>query len=486
MNRNPNFLAVKNSYMRNRSPQSSHPKRIAALLLCLFVASLYPFAVLAQDSGPIYIVQPGDTLYLIAQRFGTSVEAIASENNITDPSVIVPGSELIIPGYEGVSGTLEFHEVEFGETITSLSFQYGISENALIRLNHILHPRRVYIGQALIVSVSHEEELTKSQQVLLAGSGESKLAFAARNAINPWDFMQLSNPLDRFWVLPNERLSLPGVDDFVRSFPAPILKVEVNPTKGVQGQTLVIKVNKKGAIQIHGFLGEQQLSFHEAAPDQLIALQGILALLEPGMYDLEIEVLDETGERDLFSFSQPIGISSGEYSYDPILYVPAETIDPIKTTAENELIQSVIHEVTEKKYWEGIFLFPTEYTDAFPSYFGSRRNYNSQGYNWYHSGLDLYGGTGTPIKAPASGKVVFAGMLEVRGNVTFIDHGWGIFSGYLHQSAIEVQEGDLVEQGQLIGYVGGTGRVTGPHLHWEIWVGGVPVDPLDWTSQVFP
>ena len=472
--------------MQTRKPKLPSWKRITILLLCLFVASLFPLTALAQVTGPGYIVQPGDTLYLIAQRFGTTVDAIASANNITDPSIIVPGSELIIPGYEGVSGTLEFHEVEFGETITNLSTRFSLPENALIKLNRILHPSRVYIGQALIVTVSSEEEPTDGLQVLLAKDGESKLAFAARNAVNTWDLMKTSNPLDRVWILPNERLSLPGEDEFLHSLPAPILKVEVNPTKGIQGRTIVITVTKNGSNPVRGFLDDQQLSFHTVGPDQLIALQGIHALVEPGMYDLEIQVLDESEEQALFSFSQPIRIASGQYSYDPVLYVPEETIDPAKTTAENEFISSIINKVTEEKYWEGILLYPIAYTDAFPSYFGSRRNYNNQGYNWYHSGLDFYGGTGTPITAPASGRVVFAGMLDVRGNVTFIDHGWGVFTGYLHQSAMEVKEGDWVESGKLIGYVGATGRVTGPHLHWEIWVGGVPVDPLEWTSQVFP
>jgi len=74
----------------------------------------------------------------------------------------------------------------------------------------------------------------------------------------------------------------------------------------------------------------------------------------------------------------------------------------------------------------------------------------------------------------------------VRGNTTIIDHGWGIFTAYLHQSELQVTVGDRVETGQIIGLVGGTGRVTGPHLHWEVWVGGVPVDPIEWAEGAFP
>jgi murein DD-endopeptidase MepM/ murein hydrolase activator NlpD len=91
-----------------------------------------------------------------------------------------------------------------------------------------------------------------------------------------------------------------------------------------------------------------------------------------------------------------------------------------------------------------------------------------------------------PIYAPADGKVVFADALTVRGNTTYIDHGWGVYTGYLHQSEMYVEVGDQVSRGQVIGQVGATGRVTGPHLHWEIWVGGVPVEPLDWTTEAIP
>jgi murein DD-endopeptidase MepM/ murein hydrolase activator NlpD len=66
-----------------------------------------------------------------------------------------------------------------------------------------------------------------------------------------------------------------------------------------------------------------------------------------------------------------------------------------------------------------------------------------------------------------------------------IDHGWGVYTGYLHQSEILVKAGDRVEAGQLIGLVGGTGRVTGAHLHFEVWAGGVQIDPMDWLKEAF-
>ena len=100
--------------------------------------------------------------------------------------------------------------------------------------------------------------------------------------------------------------------------------------------------------------------------------------------------------------------------------------------------------------------------------------------------MDFYAGTGVSILAPAAGVVVLTGEQVVRGKFTYIDHGWGVYSGYFHQSEFLVEEGDIVEPGQVIGLVGNTGRSTGAHLHWELWVGGVPVDPLDWVETSYP
>jgi murein DD-endopeptidase MepM/ murein hydrolase activator NlpD len=100
--------------------------------------------------------------------------------------------------------------------------------------------------------------------------------------------------------------------------------------------------------------------------------------------------------------------------------------------------------------------------------------------------LDYCGQIGDPIYAAAPGVVVFAEPSTVRGNATMIDHGMGVFSAYMHQSEILVNVGDRVEQGQLIGRVGNTGRVEGPHLHFEVLVGGVPVNPLDWLNKEYP
>jgi murein DD-endopeptidase MepM/ murein hydrolase activator NlpD len=95
-----------------------------------------------------------------------------------------------------------------------------------------------------------------------------------------------------------------------------------------------------------------------------------------------------------------------------------------------------------------------------------------------HEGIDIGAGYGTPIHAAAAGRVVYAGWMSGYGNLVAIDHGGGISTAYGHQSSIGVSVGEIVAQGQTVGYVGCTGHCFGPHLHFEVRVNGAPVDPL--------
>jgi murein DD-endopeptidase MepM/ murein hydrolase activator NlpD len=449
--------------------------------LCLPVG-----AVKAQGTpptGPIYIVQPGDTLWDISIRFGVSIDDLANANGITNTSLLNSGQQLIIPGLEGIQGILTTQIVPFGETLHSLSLRYQVPVNMLMRLNHITSPHELYAGYSLVIPQNDNPGFIGKRTTL--ATGQSMLELAILNGSDPWSMMA-GNELDSSWsVLPGEVLRAPGNDDAGPGALPPALS-SADLSSLIQGQTAEVRLTGVGGLSFSGSLMDHALNFFAYTDNSYIALQGIYAMAQPGLYPLVLQGTLPDGTA--FGFSQMVLVSAGEFLYDVPLYVDPATLDPENTGPENELWSNFSTPVSPEKLWAGIFSIPVDpiFADCWSSRFGSRRSYNNSDYIYYHSGLDFCGQVGDPIYAAAAGVVVFTGLLTVRGNATMIDHGWGVYTAYMHQSEILVQAGDWVEQGQLIGRVGNTGRVEGPHLHFEVLVGGVPVDPLVWLSQEYP
>ena len=127
-------------------------------------------------------------------------------------------------------------------------------------------------------------------------------------------------------------------------------------------------------------------------------------------------------------------------------------------------------------YWEGAFLEPV--TDYWVSTeYGIKRYTNGSSYPSRHAGVDMACAEGTPIIAPNHGKILFSGYLQLSGNTIIVEHGMGLHSVYLHMSELNCAEGDMVEKGEVIGYVGSTGFSTGPHLHFQLMIGGMSISP---------
>jgi murein DD-endopeptidase MepM/ murein hydrolase activator NlpD len=125
--------------------------------------------------------------------------------------------------------------------------------------------------------------------------------------------------------------------------------------------------------------------------------------------------------------------------------------------------------------WRGRFVMPVD--SAVISNFGTRSIFNGE-LRQPHGGADLASPTGTPVRAPNAGRVALADDLYFTGNTIVIDHGGGLFSLLAHLSRLDVRAGEDVPRGAVVGAVGATGRVTGPHLHWTIRLGKARVDPV--------
>ena len=188
----------------------------------------------------------------------------------------------------------------------------------------------------------------------------------------------------------------------------------------------------------------------------------------------------------MLDYQQNVLIKPGYFPKDPALTVPAETVDPAVTGPEDKQIAAIVGVTNLTRYWTDLFRAPVDEPICINSGYGDRRSYNGSDFIYFHTGVDYGVCANLNIYAPAPGVVVFTGLLTVRGNTTIIDHGWGIYSGLYHQSKILVQVGQTVTAGEQVGIIGATGRVNGPHLHWDLFVNGTQANPLDWLVNKYP
>ncbi|HJS17882.1 MAG TPA: peptidoglycan DD-metalloendopeptidase family protein [Anaerolineales bacterium] len=462
-------------------------KPISFLFSIILLTAMFVQPVSAQSAGPVYIVQPGDTLSFIASRFNVTVEELAGANPSIDPNLLSEGQEIIIPGLEGVSGILETEIIPFGDSLRSLSRRTQVSDEQLVRLNRLVSPTELYVGTSLIIPTEAGQSSLNTR--ITPASGESLLELAVKQNSDPWTLTSL-NKLGGTWeTIPGDVLysSSDNHEGNATGLPSAFESASIEPLPLVQGGTEVIRVRAQEGVSLYGNLIDKPLHFLQEGGSQ-VALQGVHALLEPGVYPLSLEATLPDGSKQ--SFEQMVLVTEGDYLSEEIPLNDPSTLDPATTEAENQNVNALTTPVTPTRYWNGVFASPAVDPSCFTSRYGTRRTYKVVNSDievpGFHSGLDFCGGEGLQITAPAPGRVVFAAPLTVRGNATILDHGGGVYSGFWHQSEMLVNVGDMVEQGQVIGVVGGTGRVTGAHLHWELWANGVQVNPLDWLDKVYP
>ncbi len=381
----------------------------------------------AQDGGG-YVVQPGDTLAQIAAQFGISVEELAAANGLEDANLIRVGQRLVIPGQET---TLPQVAALPGDTLSRIGSRYQVSPTQLAALNGLTRTQRLFPGQPIRLPETAQPLQKRRFGAVLDVALPDHLVQGQTGEL----MVATSRPLSLTGVWKGLPLALAPLDDPLRQFA------------------------------------------HLPAP----------ALLGPGRFDLSLGYTARDGRTVTRTFS--LEVVEGEYIRQEINLPPGKggLLDPEKIQAELERLQAIWSRSDTPIQWRKPFTRPIGSQFPTTSPYGTRRSYNGGPYNTYHSGEDIAAPKGVTVTAPVDGIVVLAEPLFVRGNAVVLDHGRGVYTGYWHMDKLLVEPGQRVKVGEPLGQVGTTGLSTGDHLHWELRVYGISVNPMQFLDEpLFP
>jgi len=323
------------------------------------------------------------------------------------------------------------YTVQPGDTLGAIAERFGVTPEALAAANGIADPNRIVAGQVLEVGGAAATRFGPKLPDLTAGE---------------------------------------------------VTRLQFWPWPPAQGQTLVVWLRTRSPVTA-------SLTYEGRAypvlPQEIAgagtvtwALIPIPPLTAPGSKPLTLRV----GASELHI---AVPVVAGSF---PSHNIPASTSDAIlteaaKVRAETQRMAALFSGWTAGS-WTSRSRFELPLVGEFPrtAPYGSRRTYGNSPAVSAHAGEDFSAAPGTPVYAPAAGTVVLAETLFVRGNAVVLDHGHGVYTGYWHLSELSVVVGEQVSAGQELGKVGSTGLSTGAHLHWELQVNGLPVDPLQWIK----
>ncbi len=406
------------------------------LAILLFAALLTARPLHAQEDAGSYTVAAGDTLGAIAARFGVTVDALASANAIDDPNRIRVGQVLFIPNADGTLSapalasitTTASVRADAGDTLATLAARYQVDPALIAELNGAPSSRRLFPGQPVQVPAQAAPPATAN--------------FGAITAV------ELSESI-------------------------------------VQGRTGRLYVTSSRPLELIGRWNGQPLNFIalDDAGYRQFAFIAVDALLDPGVYPLEVGYTTARGVELILP--RQVEVTAGPYGFQEIVVSQdkADVLTPDVVAAERDRVVAIWSQQSPSLYWQERFRRPISADYPTTSPFGTRRNYSVADIGSFHAGQDFGAPEGTLIFAPAPGVVVLAEPLAVRGNAVIIDHGAGALTGYWHMSEMKVTAGMEVAAGDVLGLVGNTGLSTGAHLHWELRIDGIAVDPMQFLDE---
>jgi len=431
-----------------------------------------------------HTVIAGDNLTTIAEQYGVTVAQIQLVNHMRDDDILAVGRQLIIPGGDTFPAAIVY-TAQPGDSLRSIAAGFNLNADDVLDSNRTINSAYVpAVGQSVVLIINEggeePEQMTGTPHIVQ--DGETILEIGARYNIPVSHLMYINDLSYPVHLFPGQKLLIPGEEPFY-NLPGEWTKIQIEPSVIKQGDTIIIYVENLLDGEPFGQFAGQTLHF-VPYENGFVAIIGIDAFTEAGRYAIDLE---GAGDRPWSPFEQEIAVADSNYPNQSIT-VPEELsylLEPSIRTDEDTFLNTLYSSFSEEKKWDGLFQVPVTDTVVTAPY-GGGRSYNEGPITIFHSGTDFSGDIGTPILAPANGTVIFNDFLELRGNTVVIDHGWGIMTGYYHLTESFVEEGQEVETGQQVGTGGSTGLSTGPHLHWEFRIMGVPVDGMPWTLNLYP
>ena len=249
-------------------------------------------------------------------------------------------------------------------------------------------------------------------------------------------------------------------------------KLEVLPSEINPGDAFVVKITGVNTSRLPAaFLNDNALYFGTCGKGCFIAVGAVEIETKPGLHTIKVIVDDEEKKANL---------SVKRASFPEIsLMLPEEKVflspeNLKRVDMEEEKLKSIWPMVSDK-LWDGSFSTPLE--NSVSTAFGTKRIINEKKIS-VHRGLDITGQEGEDVKAANRGRVVLTEELFFGGNTVIIDHGYGIYTIYMHLSKFNVKVDNIVSKGEVIGFVGSSGRTSGPHLHFGVKISNISANPI--------
>ena len=401
-------------------------------------------AVLAQDPEPVYhlILVPGQerTLAELA-TFHDADLALAQYLNLLAPDQLLGNKQVVIlpvpVGIALANGQVRVarHMAAPGQSLGMVAAELDLPGPLLAEMNNLALDEKLFPGQPIWVPVPVR-----------------------------------TTPRLTFGQMTVKYLS-PFVAQGTTGFIAITLHKGVEPTLSWQGEPIRMSPTIAAGLQ-------QEQRYLAPLPVHPLAI--------PSVRPLELSYVNDEGEKVYGTLSNEV-FAPNSYRYETIK-IPkeiAERLNAEELKAEQDILTQVWSSFSPGPWPSSGWQQPVDSQFHTSSPFGSRREYISKvpyPYN-FHSGQDFAATMGSDVLAAAAGIVVFTDELLTKGQTLVIDHGQGVLSGYWHLSQVFVRPGDVVQSGQVVGRVGNSGISTGAHLHWELRIQGIPVDPLQFLTE---